>query len=230
MKSISIFSSVCLVLLLACNNSPVESASKASTSTLFAEYYIRYLEEEGQLRAQVSYLEGDSLSNAQPIALSSVFFQGGAMEMRKLNAKSIRYRSERVMPYTPPFNFTYNLKEGAAAQHDLIMDPILDFSLEGDLRHSGQTVLQWEGKPLKAEEAIVLIFTDQKNQTSAINVVGPSKDTRVVIRGEDLKKLTPGEIKFYLVKKKKTQEQSENTVNSSTVEFYTKTAITQLRN
>ena len=230
MKSAFLFFSFCFILFLpACKNSDNGSTAKISSSTLFAEYYIRYLEEEGQLRAQVSYLEGDSLANAKSAKLNSVFFQGGAMEKRKLGVKGLRYRAERVMKYTPPFNFTYNPENGEASQHNLTMAPIIDFTLVGQLSRSGQTTLQWEGPPLKEQEAMVLIFTDQKNQTAAIDIKGPSEENQVIIKGKDIQKLSPGEIKFYLVKKKKTEEQDNSTVNSSTIEFYTKTAIAKLK-
>ena len=59
---------------------------------LIAEYYVRYLESDRQIKAYATFHEGDSLSNALPKTfLGGVSFRGSGMEPRAISNQITRY-------------------------------------------------------------------------------------------------------------------------------------------
>lgn len=202
---------------------------KNNSEPVFADFYIRYLEEEGKLRAEASFFSGDSLKNAKPKTFNAVFFQGGAMELRDLKSKGKKYRSERSLKFNSPFNFNWKNEDGTPSSFDLKMEPINDISIEGNLSQQKTAILNWKGSPLSDKESLVVVLTDSKNQTTIINKKGPLTDNRIEIKPEDLTKLSSGVIKVYLVKKNSEKIQKESTFVESAIEFYSKTFETELQ-
>ena len=83
------------LLVTGCKRDP-----KVSTK-LFADFFVRYLQDVAEMKAQASFNEGDSLTTASPKTIQGgVAFQGSGMEMRSVQNTLVRYTKIRAKSIT----------------------------------------------------------------------------------------------------------------------------------
>ncbi len=206
-----------------------QSDQTSKEETLFANYEIRYLQEEKQFRAQLSYSSGDSLTR-KPKHFPTVNFGKYAMERRNLRSKGIRYQYEKNIPYPSPMSFRTIDKNNIEMNHQITMSPIDSFYLEENIEKSKDLNLTWLGAPLKANETLVLLFTDQENKASSQIVRGPTKQSTITIPSNRLSELSIGKGELYLVKKQWSQKLDKNVQTNSLIEFYTRAIDIEVKN
>ncbi len=188
-----------------------------------ADFYVRYLETERQLKAFASFYEGDSIRSARPLSIAGgVDFQGLDMERRSLADRGIRYTLTRTANYPGQFSFAYQI-EGAKQQHQFTMPPLINFFFEGAVSVSRGATLVIEGEPLQATEALVLLFTDEENKTSTISIDGPKDNNTFRLSPEQLAAIPAGPSMLYLVRKRTLIEEQPYRTVISAAEYYTKT-------
>mgnify|MGYP007059400027 CR=1 FL=1 len=222
MKLTKILSLIILTQFFACKNPAVEPQEKPPH--WFANYYVRYLQTERQLKAHASFLEGDSLKNAEPKRFrGGVSFQGKRMEMRNLNNKVFRYLLNEEANYSDSFLFRHRDEEGNYWEYTIKMNPIEDFFVKNEISKSKGMSLIIKGGILQENEELILLFSDQDSKAASISITGPSNTIEFFIEPEKLHNLTPGPGQLYLVKKQVNQDQEERLSAVSSIEFYSKT-------
>ncbi len=215
-----------IALSAACLFSSCKSEKKEPAPPhLFAEFFVRYLEAEQQVKAHASFFEGDSIGTAMPRAFASgVAFQGSAMESRQLPGGTIRYTIERQASYAESFPFRFQPASGTVREFALSMTPIDTFSVQGgQASKSKGMALSAPGGRLEKNESMVLLFSDEHNRASTINLQGPSPGDTYRIPAAKIEPLTLGTNKLYLVKKKRLVERSDTLSILADMEYYTGT-------
>lgn len=191
--------------------------------TIFEDYFIRYLSQEEQLKAQAVFATGDSIKAITPfVPLGGVAFLGSGMEMRKISDDLIRYDQEMNAAYQKSFKFRYKNTAGEFNSYEFSMTPVEDFFLKNDVSKSNGFDMVINGGLLSEQETIVLIFSDSENIASSHSIEGPTNDITYHIPPDAFKNLTPGKGKLYLVKKINKAESLENREIHAEIEFYSK--------
>lgn len=221
MKLSTILPFLCLFALLGCKNSPIEPLEKPPH--WFADYYVRYLQTERQLKAHASFMEGDSLKNAEPKKFrSGVSFQGKRMELRNLNNKVFRYLLNEETNYSDAYLFRHRDEDGNYWEYTIKMNPIGDFFVKDEISKSQGMTLIVNGGILQSNEQLVLLFSDYNNRATNITINGPTKDIEFELTPDQLQDLEIGSGQLYLVKKQYNEDQEERLSATASIEFYTR--------
>ncbi len=208
------------MLLGACQN----SAPKATKpkEKLFIDFFVRYLTDESQLKAQASFSEGISPDESRPKRIEGgVAFQASGMTEQNIQGKVIRYELERQGEYTGKFPFNLKDDEGQQREYLLKMSPIEDFFIKGDISKSKGMKLVVNGGLIKANEQLVLLFSDEESRAYSITLSGPAKTIEFNLSPEKTAPLRPGPGKLYLVKRQDNVEENEEISLVSSIEYYT---------
>lgn len=213
--------SICLLsgVLCSCSDPQTEEAPPHR----FADFFIRYLEGEQQLKAYASFYEGDSLRTATPIAIDGgVQFIGRAMEKRTLPEYGIRYTATHTGSYREQFGFTHPGREGHLEEYLLSMTPVDSFAFEAPpSKQQGATLIVGNGT-LKSGETLVFFFSGPDNKAYTIDIDGPTAGVSYLLTPAQLRDLPAGPLQFYLVKKRSTEEKSPAVTVRRTMEYYTR--------
>lgn len=199
-----------------------KSDQKAS-SKLFADFFVRYLQDVAEMKAQASFNEGDSLTTAMPKTIQGgVAFQGSGMEMRTVQNSLVRYTIQRRSLFNPPFNFSYQGSNGEMQSYTVPLLGIDSFYVRGDASISKGMTLVLKGAPYTPEEGLVLLFSDSNNNAQSLSFKGFSGN-ELFIPAENLTILKPGTWKLYLVRKISKIESTPTSNILGAGEFYTRT-------
>ncbi len=211
-----------VLFLLAGSCRETGSMPQKPAEKLFIDFFVRYLAEESQLKAQASFSEGVSPDESRPKQITGgVSFQNSGMQERNLQSKVIRYELERESEYIGDFPFQFKADDGKQKAYNLKMTPIKDFFLKGDISISKGMTLVVNGGLIKANEQLVLLFSDEENRAYSITLTGPAKTIEFTLSPEQTAALRPGPGKLYLVKRQDNQEENEEISLVSSIEFYT---------
>lgn len=216
--------------LAACRNESSNATAGAATARLTTEFYVRYLETERQLKAHAAFTYGDSLPPLQTHHFpKGVQFQGNPMEPNQLPDRTLRYVYNGTGDYaTDGFSFTYEDPSGKNRSQTLKLAPIEDFSVKGTATPQGLTLIL-KGAPFQANESLILLFLNEKNQAFSAEFKGPFDVEELAVPPAQLAGITSGKHFLYLVKKQITTRADGNANITSEIEFYSKTIEVQIR-
>lgn len=221
-----IFSLAMLLTLIACQS------EKTSSKHIFADFYVRYLETERQVKAHAAFFQGDSLETATPVIFEkNVTLQTYEMKPRQVEEdKKMRYVFNGVGNYDSTFLFQYTDQRGNEQEFKISMTPILDFSVKEGASLSKGMTLQLECEPFKANESLILLFTSEKNQSAMAEFQGPFDLKELVIPAIQITEVQPGINYLYLVKKQQNTFKRPTMDITSSAEFYTKAVEVKIDN
>ena len=200
-----------------------EQEKSTKEATLFENYFIRYLELEQQTKAQASFLEGDSLSNAKPKSFTGgVSFQQSGMTKRQISDQLIRFEQSRKIAFAETFTFKYSSASDVSTRHTVRMTPIEDFFIKNNISKTKGLDIVVKGKNLSKNESLVFLFSDIENMVSSVEIKGPTHSIEFHLPAEKFVKLGLGTGKLYLVKKQTIKTSIDNRNIQSAIEYYTK--------
>ncbi len=191
---------------------------KLKKATMFADFYVRYLQPERELKAEAFFMEGKEYDKAKPSRMSDVIFQGKLMNERHIPQRGTRYRTERVLPYELPIEFHY----GEDGHFELYMSPIEEFIVKGDISKSAGMTLVLKGEKLQQNESIVLLFSGAESKATSVTIPGPTEGIEIPVTSDQLKDLQIGPAQFYLVKKQDFKLEKPGHSIQGLTEYYTK--------
>ncbi len=218
---ITSLATISILFTLGCKSDSKVEAPK-ETKHIFAKYYVRYLQTEKELKAEVSFKEGDSLATARSIVLTDVTFEEEPMNVQNLGkTHGIRYVSRKTGLYKDQYTFNYNGDQLGSMSHAVKMNTITDFKLKDNKidKKTGGTLI-WQGKPLQKNQELILLFTDEQKKAFPLQIKGPSDKTEIKLSAKDLIGLTSGKGQLMLVKKQISQSKEDNFSKISEMEFY----------
>ncbi len=209
-----------VVWTVACRN----DSSGASSEPLFADFSVRYLEGEKQIRALASFMQGDSLPTARNFApQGGVSFQGMPMEQREFPKGGVRYTYTSEAEYAPSFLFTFKDAKGNIQQQSLPMSPIRNFSVRGIASREKGITLELDAEPIADDESLLLLFTDEQNRSASILLPGPFPAGSILVPKSYLQGIFPGKNQFYIVRRRTLPNRRIGLDVKSNIEFYSKT-------
>lgn len=209
-----------LILIFgACQEAPDVPASRVK---IFADFFVRYLSAEQQLKGQVSFRRGVDQSSAQPWQPDGeILFDLQAMQRDILPDNRVRFSHTRYKEYAEPFIFHFKGLQGKYLQYEVKMSPIQDFFAQGPITKASGATFVVHGGVLSAEEQLIFVFVDSINESRAITITGPTKDIEIKLNPEQVASLTPGSGRLYLIKKRLKEEIHPNIEIRAEVECYT---------
>ena len=223
MRYNSLFFFFCFSFFLSnCNDAPKKTSP--SKEQLIANYYLRYMQTDQSLLAQVSFFSADSSDIKHPkVFHTPVRFQNKEMETILL-PKTTRYQSFIRGGFLENYEFQFIDKEKEKHTHQLKISPIVEFLVKDQRKvsKSNGMTLAWKGESLHKNESLLLMFIDTTSKTISIEIKGRTANIEVNISPEQLRELTLGAAELYLVRQKKEHYQEENILVKTRFEFYTK--------
>ena len=209
--------------LMSCQpEAPKEEKSDKSKPTTFANFYVRFFQTQNQTEATATFQNGMTQQQAQPLKIEKgVFFHNGNMEERTIPTIGPRYQAFYDGAFSETYRFQFQDPLKGKTDHIVEMNPISDFSFEGEISKSKGATLSWEGPPLNENEAIVFLIQNAKNKSRRFELKGKTNASKINIANQHLSKLELGEAKIYLVRKQSKAEQKPNLVILAESEFYT---------
>ncbi len=155
-----------LLLWAACSD------STEPRTTYLAELYVRYLVPEQQIKAEATFMSGDTAARARPLAIEGgVRFNGKTMGRRHIAGRLIRYNYESLGPrpdtvlfeWRHPFrNHTLQLRQP--------MPAIDSFRLSANERGWLITLVP----PLQADEQLIVMMLDSLQRATTLKALGPT--------------------------------------------------------
>lgn len=200
-----------------------EATIETKQEATIEKYYIRFLQEEKETRAEASFFTGSNFEEAQARDIEAITFQDRSMKAQNLGARGIRYFYRSRVPYNTTYKFTYNEKASSSQQRQFEMDGIEEFLIkEGKVDRSDGITLVWKGEALDSTQSMVLMFTDENKKASYTTIEGPTETPEIKINSDQLANLSPGKGELYLVKKQNRSVQEHQAMILASMEFYTR--------
>ncbi|HMQ47542.1 MAG TPA: hypothetical protein PKA00_09285 [Saprospiraceae bacterium] len=214
----------CLLLFASLFIQSCQSESKAKEQHLFIEYFVRYLETERELKANATFLKGDTLQTAKPKTfLGGIQFQGNDMVLKNVSNDVARYTLiQNGVNFYQPLTFNYLDDDGAAQDFSIAMGKPGPFQFYKNriVKKEGIQMLIENGD-LTEDESLVVFFTDKDYKAAILNLRGPHQGNEYYFTPNQVTGLTPGLNEVYLVKKKHLVQKSEKQTVVADIEFYT---------
>lgn len=199
----------------------IEKSDKSKPST-FANFYVRFLQKENQTEATATFQNGMTQQKAKSLKIEKgVFFHNGNMVERTIPKIGTRYQAFYDGPFSPTYKFQFKDPLKGKTNHIVEINPISNFSFEGEVSKSKGAILSWEGLPLNDNETVVFIINDAKNQSKSFELKGKTSASKINIASKHLSQLELGTAKIYLVRKHSIVEQKPNLIILAETEFYT---------
>ncbi len=225
--TVIIYSMLLGILFFACKQ---ETSSTKSAKRYVADFYVRYLEEERNLKATASFFEKTDTSRLLlPWSPEkNVLFQASSMEKRTIQNGVVRYIKESSgLSFMAPFQFSF---ADGRQKVVLQMDPIGLLTLEKAPSKKTGIQLTVEQGQLKESESMVFLFSDADNRAYSHTIDGPHPENTYSLSEDDIAEWPSGEGQLYLIKKKQKTEESGNWMYQTQIEFYSKTLSFLLKN
>ena len=177
------------------------SCKNGNSSVMHVNAYCRYDQEEGRIKAEAIFREGDSLMTAKPVVFQSgVSFIGSGMETHELPGGSVRYELDRTIELPSELPLFFKSPTGEEKTVLLPLNPVKAFSFaDATLSTFGGFTLKFDGKPLSEGEKLLLIFTDANHQHLQLDIPGPHPGQEINVAPGKIT-LSPGPAQVYLVR------------------------------
>ena len=202
---------------IGCNSTPKDPAK---ANRLQIDYYVRYLQPEKQLKVNINFTKIDSTGKSVPIKMEEVLFANDALNEKKMGAQ-YRYQLEQEMPFAKNYSLTYRFNQKRMDSLFIAMQAISDFTIKkGKVSKTAGTNLTFERPEQATKETLVLLFSDSNNKTATIKIGNHPQNAPIIILPEQVRHLTLGKGKVYLVKKEMIQRKSTSIELTGLTEYY----------
>ena len=208
-----------LLLLFTCGRDPSPTAEAA----LIAVPEVRYLADARELRGQLTLLRGDSLPSATPFQSGGgISFMGATTRPVALGNELVRYETTLNTPYpADSLTFRFTAPDGRPRELKLHLSAPVVTGLPDTIYRSRGLSFSAGGRPLHADESLLLFLSDEQGNARQVLIAGPSRDTLLRAPAPSLSNIEPGNHRLYLVKKKDYRGRMNGLNVTGYVEYYT---------
>ncbi len=203
-----------LIFLFSC-----QSDTKSITKV---EVYLRYLATAKELHVESSFFNRKDTA-LQALSFDNVTFSNHIMKERKLFTNQIRYQLD-LDHHEAAKEYFLRFYDKGGDPNEVIIQPILvdSFHFENPIKKSEGASFTYFGTPMEATEKLTLIFTNEKNETSKVDIPQMPIGRAIKIRTEAIQSLPSGENEVYLVRTKVNPIETETIKGKSISEYYSK--------
>lgn len=213
---------VCLILSLLILSCQSNRKSETNQQLLEAEVYLRYLQSEKQLKAEISFFVVDSTKKMMPKMMDEVLFHKKVMSGKKVQ-NLFRYQLIQTGSLVEKYNFEYSHSGKPLQEQNIFINPIEDYFIKGEIiSKSSNTTIVFKGKLLKSNENLILLFSDDNNKVSTVAIAGPSSSLGISILPKQIKELALGKGKLYMVRRQTINAKTETFNLTGLTEYYSK--------
>ncbi|WP_020536689.1 hypothetical protein [Lewinella cohaerens] len=183
---------------------------------LEANFYVRYVAENQELRGQASFFKEDSTTLSFP---GGVAFMGSGTQQKQLPGNLLRYEGKMRVPFQTPSRFTFTMPgHDTPSEVKLSMTGINQFTINSASVSEGLRLTI--NDKLAADESLLLLFTDPNEEVRTIVRPGPFERTDLFIPADAVALFTPGAYRIYLVKSKQLKGEIPGLTYEASIEFY----------
>lgn len=181
--------------------------------------YVRYLEDQNQLRAEALLYSQDS---------TMVYPEGGIryddQKMDSLAVKNGGYRYQHTGAATELAVFDWLGAKGKKHEFTLPLLPVSDFGFgPGAIPRNRPDTLHWSGAPLTRGETLVLMWESLDNgPTIPMEIYGTNPQQEIVFPAAQMAKVPAGRWSLYLVRRKLVKGEAGDLAASGVSEYYTR--------
>ncbi len=214
---------IAFILLLSFSFS-CESLQKESKQIkkMQVDFYIRYLQSDKQVKAEISFSEMDSIKKIVPKRMDEVLFQGNALDGAKVS-NQYRYQTMKTNDFAELYTFAYRLNGQEIQEQQIPMQSITDFVVKKNkISKAAGTTITFETTLLKENEGLVVLISDENNKTSTIEIETFPADFMVKILPEQITNLALGTGTVYVVRKQLVEMDQPAAHLKGRTEYYTK--------
>lgn len=199
----------------------IQEPGSAEQVRVYADFYVRYLKPERELKAYAAFLEGSSVENG----LSKTFpggvnFLATAMDPRQLSDATTRYQYAAKANYPEQAQFTFLQNDGKQQRFEAALASVDSFRVQADCSKSAGLNLELFGAPLAADETLLLLFSDSTAHAYTLQQDGPLDNGKLQFTPRQLVHLPTGPLELYLVRKKLIQGLRDNYDFRFAIEYY----------
>lgn len=211
-----------LLLGCLCCSPERELSEEQQAEKLYAEYYIRYLQDKKQLKAEATFKRSIDVDSARSIEPNgSIFLQNVQLTPVRIDKRNLRYQKEFNRVFEPEYNFKFVDDDEQVINHNIKMTSIPKFSIESNIGSKANGInIQWEGENLKKNEQLIILLSDANDKTSSFVIEGPTSKSSCVFPSTRMDALSNGKGYLYLVKTQKTEVEKEDMLIHTVVEYY----------
>jgi hypothetical protein len=183
-----------------------DSPNLAAPEKISAHYYVRYIADEGFLKAEATFFTEDGNQKKKARQFNGVMLDNSEMRLDEHNKEKPYYKLDRKNEKLEKTSFHFINNKGHKEQDDLVLPLLERFTFSGNVSRSKDNLLSWEGLPLNDKESLVLLFTNEQERTVSTIVNGPTKEPNIIISAEKTAKLHKGKNRVYIVRKNRSVE------------------------
>lgn len=215
-----------LFSLFACR----EQTTSERTSRLTGEFYVRYLQPEGQYKAEAMLWEETNEGEIVPLNIDGplTFLDRPLQPSSESATPTLRFQTTFNQAYQTNQKFQLTLANRGPKTISLQLVSPGSPQVPATLRKGTPLTIGLAGGALEENETLVLLFTDSRRETQVVTISGPRKQIPLEVDPAELANLASGTIELYLVKKKvRPIESSWHQINCI-LEYYTESVFFQL--
>lgn len=230
LKIVSMRSFTVLFLLLFSLFACREQTTSERTSRLTGEFYVRYLQPEGQYKAEAMLWEETNEGEIVPLTIDGplTFLDHPLQPSSENTAPILRFQTTFNQPYQTNQKFQLTLANRGPKTISLQLVSPGSPQVSATHPKNAPLAIDLAGSGLEENESLVLLFTDNRRETQVVTIAGPRKQTPLQVDPAELANLAPGTIELYLVKKQvRPIESSWHQINCI-LEYYTESVFFQL--
>jgi len=220
-KKTSNFLIAFVLLLSLCFSCESSQKELKQIEKLQIDFYIRYLQSDKQVKAEISFSEMDSIKKIMPKRMDEVLFQGNVLDGKKI-LNQYRYQTTKASAFFENYNFSYRLN-GQEIQEQLVsVKAITDFIIKKDkISKRVGTTITFDASPLKVNEEFVVLISDETGKTSTIKIKELPLDFMVKILPDQISSLKAGKGMVYVVRKNTIEIDQPSFYLQGQTEYYT---------
>ncbi len=214
----TLFVFACLVMsLVSCK----QERSDSEQDAIFADFYVRYLKPERELKAYAAFLEGSSVENGTSKTFpGGVNFLATAMDPRQLSNATTRYQYAAIADYPERALFSFLQNDGKQQRFEAVLASIDSFRVQAGCSKSTGLNLELFGAPLESDETLLLLFSDSTSHAYTLQHDGRMNSGNIQFSPQQLVHLPSGSLQLYLVRKKLIQGWQDNYDFRFAIEYY----------
>jgi len=199
----------------ACNDLTGESAKE----TIFVNAYLRFMEENLQIKGEMQFLSGDSVLTATAYYPEFVRFQGHSMR-QMTTMQSSRYSHSFHNHYQVPYTFAFGGKDLGEFELKLDMQPIANKVSADTIPADRNWTFSWDGDALTEIETLTLLFISDEGKELTLNVIGPTSKSSFSFGASQFEDFEATSAGLNVIKRKHENVKDRNIQARVRTEFY----------